>query len=41
MGELGMNIKADSRIYREEFPDHIFITIEKSIDLEIKEAFNI
>ena len=40
IGELGMNIEANSRVYREEFSDHIFTVIEQSIDLEIKEAFN-
>ena len=39
MGELGMNIEADSTLYSKEFKDHVFTPIEKSIDEEIKEAF--
>ena len=39
LGELGMNIEADSQVYRIEFSDHIFTPIQESIDLEIKEAF--
>ena len=41
VGELGMNIEADSKVYRREFSDHIFYPIQESIDLEIKEAFDI
>jgi len=41
VGELGMNIEADSSVYRREFSDHIFTTIREAIDIEIKEAFDI
>tara|TARA_B100001027_G_C16247057_1_gene322487 strand:- start:495 stop:1541 length:1047 start_codon:yes stop_codon:yes gene_type:complete len=38
MSELGMNIEMDSSRYRNEFPDHKFISINKSINHELKEA---
>ena len=41
LGELGMNIEADSKVYREEYSNHIFTPIHKAIDKEIKEAFDI
>ena len=39
MGELGMNIEASSKLYRNEFKDHQFTNIYESIDREIEEAF--
>ena len=41
VGELGMNIEADSRTYRKEFSEHIFTSVQESIDIEVKEAFDI
>tara|TARA_B100000242_G_scaffold264319_1_gene211779 strand:- start:17005 stop:18060 length:1056 start_codon:yes stop_codon:yes gene_type:complete len=39
IGELGMNIEANSELYRNEFKDHQFINIYESIHKEIEEAF--
>ena len=36
-----MNIEADSEAYRSDFPNHIFTSVRESIDIEIKEAFDI
>ena len=39
ISELGMNIEMDPTKYCNEFKDHIFTSIESSIDNELKEAF--
>lgn len=37
LGELGMDIFANSKKYRDEFPEHIFKTLDESLEDEVRE----